>query len=229
MRPTNFRDKVPPPLKGVLRRVKSAVRRPPRFTSSANYWEQRYSRGGTSGAGSYNRLAEFKAKVLNAFVADRNISSVIEFGSGDGAQLRLADYPSYIGVDVSPTALSATRELFGGSPHIRFLHTTEVSQDDRAELALSLDVIYHLVEDGVFEAYMAKLFESATKYVIVYASNEDRPWPDPHVRHRKFTQWVDDNAKDFRLVETVPNAYPYSADDPERTSFADFYIFERTG
>lgn len=32
-----------------------------RFSGSASYWENRYVRGGNSGAGSYNRLSEFKA------------------------------------------------------------------------------------------------------------------------------------------------------------------------
>ena len=48
------------------------------FTTSADYWESRYRTGGTSGAGSYNRLAEFKARVLNEFVERNDIRSVVE-------------------------------------------------------------------------------------------------------------------------------------------------------
>jgi len=72
---------------------------------SMDYWERRYAQGGTSGSGSYARLAEFKAEVLNAFVQERHIQSVIEFGCGDGNQLSLARYPSYVGLDVSKTAI----------------------------------------------------------------------------------------------------------------------------
>lgn len=43
---------------------------------SRQYWEERYRNGGTSGEGSYNRLAEFKAKVLNDFVQCNNIKSI---------------------------------------------------------------------------------------------------------------------------------------------------------
>jgi hypothetical protein len=86
----------------MIARVKHAIKSMPvvgpfladirheRFASSADYWERRYQKGGTSGAGSYNHLAEFKAEFLNAFVAEHHVASVIEFGSGDGAQLRLA-------------------------------------------------------------------------------------------------------------------------------------------
>src|ERR1700692_4583832 len=73
--------------------------------NSARYWEGRYSQGGNSGEGSYGRLAEFKASVLNTFIREHKIQSVIEFGCGDGNQLTLASYPQYIGLDVSRTVI----------------------------------------------------------------------------------------------------------------------------
>lgn len=214
-----------------VRRFQKALRKllkPAEFDNSRNYWEERYRRGGNSGAGSYNRLAEFKADVLNDFVATNAIESVIEFGSGDGAQLALARYPSYVGVDVSRTVIEATRHKFSADRSISFLHTSEVTDADKADLALSLDVIYHLVEDDVFDAYMHRLFDAGIKFVIVYASNEDKAWSSPHVRHREFTRWVEANRADFVLADRIPNAYPYSKKDPDNTSFADFYIFRRT-
>jgi hypothetical protein len=75
------------------------------FPSSASFWESVYRQGGTSGPGSHGRLAQFKAEILNAFVQTRNVRTVIEFGCGDGAQLSLAKYPEYVGVDVSPIAV----------------------------------------------------------------------------------------------------------------------------
>lgn len=211
----------------LIRRASYAIRGNTKFRSSGEYWEQRYRSGGNSGAGSYSRLASFKAEVLNAFVATRRISSVIEIGSGDGAQLTLAEYPRYTGVDVSQVAVESTRGLFADDPSKRFIHTSEVTATDRAELALSLDVIYHLVEDSVFESYLGQLFDAGTKFVIVYSSNTAKFWSSPHVRHREFTRWVKDNRTDFELVETIPNRYPYDKADPDNTSFADFYIFER--
>lgn len=214
-----------------VHRIQNALRKllkPAEFDNSHNYWEERYRRGGNSGAGSYNRLAQFKADVLNDFVAANDIQSVIEFGSGDGAQLALARYPSYVGVDVSRTVIEATRHKFSADRSISFLHASEVTDADKADLALSLDVIYHLVEDDVFDAYMHRLFDAGDKFVIVYASNEDKAWSSPHVRHREFTRWVEANRADFVLTDRIPNAYPYSKKDPDNTSFADFYIFRRT-
>jgi hypothetical protein len=197
-----------------------------RFGGSTDYWEQRYAEGGNSGAGSYNRLAEFKADFLNEFVARNDVQSVIEFGSGDGAQLELARYPSYVGVDVSRTAIDATRKRFARDRSKRFLHTAEVASDLRAELSLSLDVIYHLVEDATFETHMTSLFSASSRFVVIYASNKDERAAVPHVRHRRFTDWVASRRPDFTLKERVPNAYPFDELDPDNTSFADFYVFE---
>ncbi|WP_059015857.1 class I SAM-dependent methyltransferase [Mycobacterium sp. M26] len=228
MKQEDIARRVPPKLRKLLGSVKYAVFGRPDFQSSATYWEDRYRGGGTSGAGSYNRLAVFKAGLINDFVAEHGIQTVIEFGSGDGAQLKLARYPHYVGVDVSRTVLDATRPKFANDPTIRFIHTSELGADDRAELALSLDVIYHLVEDKVFDDYMDQLFNAATRFVIVYSSNDERPSPSPHVRHREWLSWVANNRRDFRLLKRVPNAYPYSERDPDNTSFADFYIFARS-
>lgn len=202
------------------------VARQARFLGSPFYWDHRYRSGGNSGSGSFGRLAQFKADFLNEFVAENKISSVIEFGSGDGAQLRLAHYPAYTGLDVSLTAVKRCRALYGNRSNFRFLHTSEYRPEMKAELALSLDVIYHLVEDEIFEEYMNRLFNSASRYSIIYSSNlEDHAIP--HVRHRRFTDWVYKHRSDFCLVRTEKNEYPFDAADPDNTSMANFYIYER--
>lgn len=192
--------------------------------SSAAYWEQRYRGGGDSGAGSYGRLAVFKADVLNALVRDNAVASTMELGCGDGGQLALLDIPGYTGLDVAPTALARCRELF---PAHRFALMGERAGLGRAELALSLDVVYHLVEDAVFAEYMAALFDSATRFVVVYASDVEQSWPSQHVRHRRFTAHVAAHFPDWRLAAVIPNAYPYDATRPDDTSFAAFHIYCR--
>ena len=197
------------------------------FVSSAIYWERRYQDGGNSGAGSYNRLAEFKAEVLNEFVEENGVRSVLELGCGDGAQLELAQYPRYVGVDISQTVVESTRKRFADRPHFTFLHSSDFTRDLSADLVISLDVIYHLVEDEVFESYMRQLFDAARKAVVIYASNKDEPSLDAHVRHRSFSDWVCVNRPDFRLTDHIPNPYPFDPRDPDQTSFADFYVYRR--
>jgi SAM-dependent methyltransferase len=181
--------------------------------------------GRDSGRGSRGELAAFKAAFLNGFVAEHRIASVIELGCGDGQQLALARYPRYVGLDVSAEALRLCRERFAGDPTKRFGLVT-LDAGEAADLALSLDVVYHLVEDPTFETYMHRLFDAGRRFVIVYSSNTDHaPEGGPaHVRHRHFTKWVLARRPDFRLVRHVPNDHPYR---DGAGSFADFFVFSR--
>ena len=142
-----------------------------KWEGSAKYWQNRYLTGKTSGSGSYNRLSHFKAKIINDFVKDNYIKSVIEFGCGDGNQLLLAEYPSYIGYDVAMEAIHICKDKFSTDPSKRFVWSGDKNFvcTQKADLVLSLDVIYHLVEDEVYEKYMRQLFESSNKYVCIYS------------------------------------------------------------
>lgn len=197
------------------------------FRTSSDYWERRYRKGGTSGAGSYNELAEFKAEFLNEFVARERVETVLELGCGDGSQLRLARYPKYLGIDVAPSAVARCRSIFANDKTKDFRTSGELDAGIAADLAMSLDVIYHLVEDEVFEAYMRELFARSRRFVIVYSSNYDAVWDSKHVRHRKFTDWVERNQPEWLLASMTPNRYPYDPENPNHTSFADFYVFAR--
>lgn len=154
------------------------------------------------------------------------MGTVIEYGSGDGNQLKLAKYPAYIGFDVSQEALEQCRRIFSNDPAKRFKLVTDHS-DETADLTLSLDVIYHLIEDSVFSEYMERLFSSSRKYAIIYASNtnEQRLGQSPHVRHRCFTDWVKTRKPEWEIIQHIKNIYPYSGND-QTGSFADFYIFK---
>ncbi|MFO1333259.1 MAG: methyltransferase domain-containing protein [Rubrivivax sp.] len=197
------------------------------FAGSARYWETRYRTGGHSGAGAYGQLAAFKAEVFNMLVRELNVGSAVEFGCGDGNQLALLDIKRYLGIDVSPTAIDLCRRKFQAQPGHRFLHTSQYG-GETAELSLSLDVIYHLVEDAVYLAYMQRLFDAAEQYVLIYASNpaQDTTTRDAHVRHRAVSAWVTANRPDFEFFGLIPNRHPYSQ-DPVNGSFCDFLLYRR--
>lgn len=194
---------------------------PKPFPGSEKYWEQRYASGGNSGAGSYEKFAEFKAEIINSFIKKENITSVIEFGCGDGNQLSLSNYPKYIGFDVSETVVSDCSKRFSADSSKKFKLMKDYD-GETAELSLSLDVIYHLIEDEIFESYMQVLFKASDQYVIVYASDseDNEGFEGTHVRHRKFTKWINDNVPQWKLIEHIPNRY-------RAGSFADFYIYSK--
>jgi hypothetical protein len=196
---------------------------------SAAYWDSRYRGGGTSGAGSRGRLATFKADFLNAFVRDNAIDSVIEFGTGDGKQLESFEFPQYIGIDVSKKVIEDSRRKYADNSRHSFLHSTEIAQAEECDLSLSLDVIFHLVEDDVFEKYMRDVFFFGKKYVIIYSSDVDSDWNAQHVRHRSFTKFVATRFREWTLIARVMNIYPFSSSSPDDTSFCDFFIFSKSG
>jgi SAM-dependent methyltransferase len=211
------------PLPGVRRL--SILRQRAGFGGSADFWEQTYARGGTSGDGSYGTLADDKAAFLNGFVGEQGIHSVIEFGCGDGNQLSLASYPAYTGLDVSRAAIGLCKRRFAQDRTKSFFVYDGTCFVDHAgvftaDLALSLDVVYHLVEDVVFVTYMRHLFAAARQYVIVYTTNTEIPGTAPHVRHRRFTDWVDANCPGWSLVQTERGIFP----GPAR---ADFFVYAR--
>lgn len=198
---------------------------------SGAYWEKRYATGGNSGAGSYNRLAQFKANTINEFLdKHKDIHTCIEWGCGDGNQLLLINYLTYVGVDVSSTIIEKNKTKFSKDKTKKFYESSEFLKDNKDEqydMALSLDVIFHLVEDEVFEKYMSDLFASSRKYICIYSSNFDGKVGEgaAHVRHRRFTNWVEKNKSEWKMIKFVKQKYP-KTDDAENASFCDFYFYE---
>lgn len=204
------------------------------FPGSTRYWERRYAEGGTSGNGSEGELARFKASVLNSFVAENEVGSVVEFGCGDGRQLGLADYPRYLGVDVSTTGLRQATARFADDPTKSFLvYNPRCFADPagfmRADLAMSLDVVYHLVEDEIYQLHLSHVFGAARRFVVLYTSDADtfspgEPSP-PHVRHRAVQRDVARLFPQWRLRQKIANPSPSTNAFRSGTSFADFFVY----
>lgn len=188
-----------------------------------DYWEQRYAKGGASGPGSRGDHAEFKAEFVNTFVEEHDVSSVVEFGCGDGEQVALGEYPHYVGLDVSKSAVERCSSRFADDPTKRFRPYDPFEFDGheelRADLVLSLEVLFHLVNDRVFEETMHDMFATADRYVIIFSSNHEERAPEIHIRHRRFTAYVEEEFPEFELVDHVENPFE------ERVS--DFYVYAR--
>ena len=205
------------------------VPRQDRYISSMNstqYWIERYRHGGTSGAGSTGRLNIFKSGLLNSIIQKYEIESVIDFGCGQGAILELLEVNEYLGYDPSIEVIQSLKDKYSTDLSKAFEH--DFKKIGRKELVISFDVIYHLVEDSVYKQYMKSLFHFSTSYVLIYSSNTNRQdsiyATAPHVKHRFFEETLPD---DFTLLEKHENLFPYSPNDPEQTSWSDFYLYMR--
>ena len=219
----NVKDLVRP-LPGV--RQASLLRQRLAYTDSACFWEQNYSQGQTSGTGPTAALAEGKSRFLNELVRQRAVSSVIEFGAGRQPAVagglpephgprRVEDRDRALPDAGSPTTPAKSFFLYEGTCF------TDRAGVFTADLAISLDVVYHLTEDSVFETYLRHLFAAGRRLVVVYSTNMERSGTPPHVRHRHFTPWVEANCPGWALsgVTRGPNT--------ERAR-ADFFVYERS-
>ena len=190
---------------------------------SLSYWEERYKAGGTSGTGSYGELAAFKAEVVNDFIRSHSLRSVIEFGCGDGNQLAMIDYPEYLGLDISTTAVSMCREKFKGVAGRRFTvydpSTFDQAQPPPADLVVCLDVLYHVIEEADYVLILNHIFMSAKKYVILYTNEDDIGDRDPHLFTRDTLSYLA-RYPSFVVSEIIPQRYP-------ELSFAEFFLLER--
>lgn len=205
----------------------------------AGYWDRRYREGRTSGAGSEGDEGAYKAQYLTDFARANNITSVIDWGCGDGQVLELVRFPEgikYVGVDVSPTIVKRMSEKFV-SPYTFVTTADYLSSVDQLreqmqtntphtihghalqwKLALSMDVLFHLPNAQDYDEYLNWLFGSASQFVMIYSTNYAGGRTSRHVYRREFTpdiaEWFPD--WELRTVET-----------PLREGLASFFVYEK--
>jgi len=195
------------------------------FPGSARYWDLRYRFGGTSGAGSYGDDMAYKSKFLNDFFEENRVLSVVDFGCGDGNQLRDLRIQNYLGFDVSPVAIDRCKALYSDDTSKEFRLVAQYG-GEKANVAMSLDVIYHLVEDAIFDDYLARLFSAAESYVVIYASNDDYSpiHQARHVRHRTFAKTALSRFPQFSLISQPSRPQILGGAALGRASF---FVFEK--
>jgi len=193
------------------------------------HWDRHYAAGGTSGDGNYGRLGEFKVGVLSDFVARNAITSCIEFGCGDGRILGLVSWPRYIGLDVSVVAVTSCINRYANDPTKSFFLYHPGCFVDRggvlqADVAVSLDVVYHVTDDRLYDLYMKDLCSAARRFVVLYSTDYDLI-AVPRFRHRKVTTWMASHAAGFHLMRRVPGPFP--GNGPGKSD-AEFLFYERS-
>ena len=197
---------------------------------SRDYWEDRYSNGGNSGSGSYGRLAEFKAKIINEFCRDYSIKKIVEWGCGDGNNCAMYDVEEYVGYDVSKTAIDICKKRFPDSGKQFVWYDGEIVKTPiEGRLTLSLDVLYHLIEPQIYDNYMHNLFGSSTKYVGIYSYDGSlKTAQSQHVKYREHSNYVKNHFPQFQPFKTILNEYKRTeSTDPDTTSYCDFFFYKR--
>lgn len=202
-----------------------------KFNSNA-FWEYHYQNGGTSGCGSQGQLAEWKAEILNNFVEEYGIRSIIELGCGDGAQLSLYKFYEYVGLDVSPLAVDMCRKKFASDRSKTFGNYRCDGTDElpMADMTLSVDVLAHITDREMLYNYLIDMFSHAGNWVVFYAWDHEigtgEYFPEFY-QPMKFTDIIADMFSEWILYDVMKNKYPATKPEDETGSHSDFYIYRR--
>jgi len=208
----------------MIKKIKNIFRKKIEFTEYKKYWEDRYAIGGTSGAGSYGVLAEFKAEIINKYIKDNNLTSVIEFGCGDGNQLKYMNYEKFLGLDVSQTAIDICKKKFKGDKTKNFIVYNPKNFDRKllpeSDLVICLDVLYHITNDDEFEKTLQEIFSCSARFVILYTTlYKTKNNADPHIKNRNLMPYLD-KFTNYKIDAIVPQKH-------KDLSLADFVILKK--
>ncbi|MED3872191.1 class I SAM-dependent methyltransferase [Priestia megaterium] len=194
--------------------------------SYIDYWEDNYSNGGTSGKGSYGVLAQFKGDVINQFIKGKRIHTVIEFGCGDGNQLKYMNYPSYLGMDISPTSIDICSKMFEKDKTKSFLlYNPKYFINNgyfKSDLVVCLDVLYHITNEDDFWKTLDDIFSCKPFYIILYTrvtKPEEFVYGIPTIQDRDILSCLS-RYQDYKLIQIIEQKY-------KELSGASFIILEK--
>ncbi|MBI1388758.1 MAG: methyltransferase domain-containing protein [bacterium] len=176
----------------------------PNFKAS-QFWDQRYAAGGDSGSGSKGVLGQFKSAYVTAVIRHFQIKSIVDFGCGDGTQVAQLPVEQYYGLDVSPSVVERCRAMYADRPGFRFDALPEATLE-RYDMAMSLDVLYHVVEPDEYEAYLRRAFGHST-YTLFYINREAQPSTAPHILFRDHLSEIKQRGFATRLIEQEQNPH----------------------
>lgn len=171
-------------------------------------------------------LLSWKASVVNSIIKENRVNSGLELGSGDGKFASLLSLKKYVGYDISDSAVTLANEKFD-NPNFR-TSTKPPFFWRKFDITMSIDVIYHIVENRDFNKHMAKLFSAANTLVVIYSyPKKPSEKMSEHIKFNDFTSWAERQAPGWELVGQIPNKFPFDENYPNSTSKSEFFVYKR--
>lgn len=191
-----------------------------RMFHPASYWDRRYRDGRSSGAGSEGETARFKGEHVTNVIKRLGVTSIIDWGVGDGTVLSHIDtskLTSYIGTDVSHSIIDRVAKTHSTDNRV-FMYADKVRPElTRCDLSMSMDVLFHFPDESDYRGYLDNLFSSAVRYVLIYSTNYGPEQTARHVLRRNFTADLATLYPEWKLIEGSDN----------NPVVADFYLYEK--
>lgn len=134
---------------------------------TSNYWDVRHSNGRTSGNGSIGCLRDFKWEKIEEHVG--KVNDVIDVGCGDLSFWDGRDCDNYVGIDCSEVVI---QKNIVKRPKWNFITSrsdnTMVSMLCKADVVFCFDMLFHIMEDDVYENTIENLTRFSKKHVFIY-------------------------------------------------------------
>lgn len=134
---------------------------------TSNYWDKRYSNGGTSGDGSIGSLREFKWAKIEERVG--KVDDVIDVGCGDLSFWDGRDCKKYVGIDASEIII---QKNILKRPNWNFIMSKSdnlmLSSLYQSDVVFCFDMLFHIMDDDVYEGTIDNLSRFSSRYIFVY-------------------------------------------------------------
>jgi len=135
-----------------------------------DYWEQRYSKGGTSGRGSVGKSREWKWRHIHAYAGV--MDDVIDVGCGDLRFWEGRDCAKYVGIDISPTILEKNIHERPQWSFILMDAQTPI-KGIGARIVLCLDLLHHIMDDSSYIRILENLCTYSKEWIFIFTWAEN--------------------------------------------------------
>jgi len=180
------------------------------------YWDRRYLSGASSGGGSVGRTRDWKWGLIDEHV-EISGKSVLDVGCGDLSFWENRDCKRYTGLDFSDVVIE--KNLLR-RPDWSF-RCTDASEpaDLSTQIVLCLDVLFHVLEDPVYEGILRNLSRWTEEKLFIYTW-----WRSPF-REKDSDGWY----QYYRpLMESVSLLKPLAlVGEYKYTPVGAMYVFKR--
>jgi len=200
-------------------------------TSSHQYWADRYLHTNfqnSSGNGRLKFRLSYKAKMLNKIFKTYEITKVADFGCGDGLLASKLKITKYYGIEINSEIVDNLKNKFLGKNEFEFSTKFESQWRNKIDASISVDVIFHLIEEDVYQKYMNELFFADAKYVVIRAYNHKSQGTgrNSHILHREFLNTIKKYFPNYNLVNvSSPRRRHIYLSDSDKNQF---FVFKKS-
>lgn len=171
----------------------------------------------SSGPGSNPKHAKEWTGLVNSFIKNNNIRSILDIGCGDwqlGKQLNL-DNINYIGTDVSSFIIKQIKPY--ETNNIKFIEADAISMDfPKVDLIILKDVLQHLPIDSI-KTIVDKVINSGSKYALISNLFSTKKWYLPFSKDDEVN--IDIEPGDCTALDLKTDPFNYML-----VPFVDMYI-----